>query len=519
MVFFYFLICALLSWAQADFSLNGTGASSAAALIFGSTFAYELEFKDQVSYAGDGSGVGTCNIMGFWQTGNTNPLAPPLATRTAEQALCGNPLTLLTPSQRAQRHPLVDFSSVDALSTALYASFPDLQVLPAVAIAIVPIYNIPELNGMYPAQPLVLSRSSIALIFSGHITYWNDSRILADNNAVVKAVLQTVTGAIKVVVRHDSSGTSNTFAVAASSFSPVFLSEIGGGSNTPPWCGSLTDEIHTIKVSAGCTSAQTISIQVVDRLWVPRTVSFACDAVANDVVQAYSTQAGTTVKVIKTFDSSGSTWTFQIGHSDSNLIKKNWYQPILLASTATVTIATFQEGGFLNAHYSGTKKTTLLTQSIFVQKGNSMFFDLSGTTSGLTTTTTLLNATIATDISNNIKAMLLASWPSSVSTVIRVVKSGSNYVEYQVAFSGSVPTLTARAFPTNVVDLTQQLASTAIYTAKFLGANAYPRFYKGPDKTGFLSTGQYTCYKRELNYLPFSYISGSVTIGVIAAVR
>ena len=72
-------------------SINGTGGAAIAKFVFGTTFIYQLEFQDTVTYDGDGAGVGVCNILGFWQSGNTNPAAPSAAIRATEQTLCGNP--------------------------------------------------------------------------------------------------------------------------------------------------------------------------------------------------------------------------------------------------------------------------------------------------------------------------------------------------------------------------------------------------------------------------------------------
>jgi len=157
------------------------------------------------------------------------------------------------------------------------------------------------------------------------------------------------------------------------------------------------------------------------------------------------------------------------------------------------------------------RRATLLTQSIFIQKGNSVFFDLSGVSGGVTSTTGLLNSTAAADLSASLKSLITATWPSSVSTVTRVSKSGSSYVEYRVAFATTVPQLSARAFPSATVDLTQLQPASGLYVMKLLGVNAYPRFFSGLDKTGFVQSGRYTCYKRELRYQPYSYYTGSLT--------
>ena len=55
----------LLSKLAVGWSINGTGGSFAARLFYGATFAYQFESKDRVTFAGDGAGVGVCNVIAF----------------------------------------------------------------------------------------------------------------------------------------------------------------------------------------------------------------------------------------------------------------------------------------------------------------------------------------------------------------------------------------------------------------------------------------------------------------------
>lgn len=57
-------------------------------------------------------------------------------------------------------------------------SIPDIGALPITAMAIVPIYNLPELVGR---DPLVLSLSLIADMYLGNVEYWDDEPIIALN--------------------------------------------------------------------------------------------------------------------------------------------------------------------------------------------------------------------------------------------------------------------------------------------------------------------------------------------------
>ncbi|CEO97692.1 G-protein coupled receptors family 3 profile domain-containing protein [Plasmodiophora brassicae] len=104
------------------------------------------------------------------------------------------------------------------ISDSMYASYPDLQMFPTIATAVVPIYNVPELT-----KPLVLTRSALAKIFMGVITWWNDSMI-AQTNPGQTLPRQPIT----VVVRQDSSGTTNVFSSALSSFDASFKAHFGG---------------------------------------------------------------------------------------------------------------------------------------------------------------------------------------------------------------------------------------------------------------------------------------------------
>jgi hypothetical protein len=62
---------------------------------------------------------------------------------------------------------------------------PDLTILPAAAIAVVPAYNLPTLSGV--DQPLVLNLSVIAEIYLGSVTRWNDPKIVELNADLLAA--------------------------------------------------------------------------------------------------------------------------------------------------------------------------------------------------------------------------------------------------------------------------------------------------------------------------------------------
>jgi ABC-type phosphate transport system substrate-binding protein len=77
-----------------------------------------------------------------------------------------------------------------------------------VAGGIVPVYNLPVLDTKKPEETLVLDRLTLAYIFIGNITQWNDQRILDLQSPAVRAKLEGAAQVINVVVRSDASGST-----------------------------------------------------------------------------------------------------------------------------------------------------------------------------------------------------------------------------------------------------------------------------------------------------------------------
>jgi len=119
----------------------------------------------------------------------------------------------------------VDFGASDgAMSAEEMAKVPrGVQVLPVTAGSIVLAYNLPEV------KDLKLSREAYTGIFLGQITKWNDPAI-AKTNPGVALPDQT----INVVVRADSSGTSQVFTKHLSAISEDFKTS-PGESKAPNW--------------------------------------------------------------------------------------------------------------------------------------------------------------------------------------------------------------------------------------------------------------------------------------------
>lgn len=182
--------------------LNQTGGSFPKSVYLQTTFSYNFVVPTvSLSYYGPSSSVGKCNIMGYWHSSNNGVgesvisnsvknLDQAICTDKCTFAKCGyNPIKNVTYTSDGtvytgltirpdakKRLPLTDIGASDSLlGPADYLNFPDLQMLPAVAGAVVPIYHIPELassstNSSSSNPPLILSRSSLVNIFMGRIT-------------------------------------------------------------------------------------------------------------------------------------------------------------------------------------------------------------------------------------------------------------------------------------------------------------------------------------------------------------
>jgi phosphate transport system substrate-binding protein len=134
----------------------------------------------------------------------------------------------------------VDFAGSDSLlSDQNYTDGKDLQMYPMLAGAVVPVYNIafkpvptPEAGKTAITLPkLILDRQTLVDIYNGVVTMWNDPKIVALNPGL-KDYLPAV--AITTVHRSDSSGTTEIFTKALSSFSTDWKA---GGKSAVEWPG------------------------------------------------------------------------------------------------------------------------------------------------------------------------------------------------------------------------------------------------------------------------------------------
>ncbi len=115
----------------------------------------------------------------------------------------------------------VDFGATDAaLKDDQLAKAPDAVHIPTVLGAVVVAYNAPGMKN------LRFSGETLANIFVGKITKWNDPAIAADNPGV-KMPDQSIT----IARRSDGSGTNAIFTDYLSKISPEFKSKVGSGTS------------------------------------------------------------------------------------------------------------------------------------------------------------------------------------------------------------------------------------------------------------------------------------------------
>ena len=108
-----------------------------------------------------------------------------------------------------------------------YTAGGDLQMYPMIAGAVVPIFNLEGYDAAAD-KPLVLDRETLANIYLGKITKWNDPAILATNPDLAAKLPDK---AITAVHRSDGSGTTEIFTNALSAFSTEWKDSVGAGSS------------------------------------------------------------------------------------------------------------------------------------------------------------------------------------------------------------------------------------------------------------------------------------------------
>jgi phosphate transport system substrate-binding protein len=218
---------------------------------------------------------------------------------------------------------------------------PTLIHAPIIAAPIAILHNLPSRN------KLVLSASTVAGIFGGTITRWNDPAIVADNNrAYNKIIYKTKNGVlvkdskgdpivaksiptttrytlpdklIKVVYRSESSGTSENFTnylnlsaptVWTKAKSSTFASSFPGLINGPGNIGRMTGAASSsgVALQAGKTpysiTYAEVNYAVANKLKIADIINPAGNAIAPDAngVNAFLSQAKVDANGIVTFD-------------------------------------------------------------------------------------------------------------------------------------------------------------------------------------------------------------------------
>jgi phosphate transport system substrate-binding protein len=130
----------------------------------------------------------------------------------------------------------VDFGATDGPMTdeQLQAAGAPVLHIPMALGAVVPTYNLPNYSGSVKFTP-----ETLAEIFLGEITKWNDPKLLADNPS-----LSSIDKSIVVVHRSDGSGTSYIWTDYLSAVSPAWKSRVGLGTsvNWPVGLGGRGNE-------------------------------------------------------------------------------------------------------------------------------------------------------------------------------------------------------------------------------------------------------------------------------------
>jgi phosphate transport system substrate-binding protein len=127
----------------------------------------------------------------------------------------------------------VDFGATDGPMTEEQlkaAKGGEVLHIPAALGAVVATYNVPELQGK---EPLKLSPETLAGIFLGEITKWDDPKLKAENPTLTLPAKEIVT-----VHRSDGSGTTYIFVDYLSAVSPKWKSSVGVGT-TVNWPNGL----------------------------------------------------------------------------------------------------------------------------------------------------------------------------------------------------------------------------------------------------------------------------------------
>jgi len=182
----------------------------------------------------------------------------------------------------------VDFGASDAiLNSDQFAAAPGIQMLPMVAGAVVPTYNVSELKDQ---APLVLDPATISGIFLGDITKWNDPAIAALNPG-----LPLPNKDIVVVHRSDGSGTSFIFTSYLSAVSDDWKNNVGAATSVewPVGLGGKGNEgvSGTVGQNDGSIGYVELAYALSNKLAVANLVNAAGKTVAPSIETTQSAMA------------------------------------------------------------------------------------------------------------------------------------------------------------------------------------------------------------------------------------
>jgi len=136
----------------------------------------------------------------------------------------------------------IDFAVSETLLDGWeYTNYPDLQMYPILAGAIVAVYNLPNIG-----DGVVFDAATLSGVFEGTITDWDDAAIQALN-----PTLTLPNENINVVVRDDASGTTMMWTQGLSAMSASFSANVGSDSD-PSWAftGSYVKRVRGISVAS-----------------------------------------------------------------------------------------------------------------------------------------------------------------------------------------------------------------------------------------------------------------------------
>jgi phosphate transport system substrate-binding protein len=182
----------------------------------------------------------------------------------------------------------VDFGASDAILNAdQFAAAPGIQMLPMVAGADVPTYNVSELKDQ---APLVLDPSTLSNIFLGHITKWNDPAIAALNPGLPLPAKDII-----VVHRSDGSGTTYIFTDYLSSVSDEWKTTVGTATSVewPVGLGGKGNEgvSGTVSQNDGSIGYVELAYAVSNKLSIASMVNASGTTVAPSIESTQSAMA------------------------------------------------------------------------------------------------------------------------------------------------------------------------------------------------------------------------------------